>query len=144
MKFSKRYNYCVSIQGLRPLKATYVKMLQEGCPDLKAPSNAAFFSLFLDDAPLLSFVASHIPRFFVRPKRKKERKWRHCVAYIVTFAGLGGRNCDVRIKHLVTQPGNATKARLSHLATVDAVNKVSPKDSPSKTRKAGTFEGCRP
>ena len=27
------------------------------------PTNAAFFSLFLEDAPLLSFVASHIPRF---------------------------------------------------------------------------------
>ena len=30
-----------------------------------APTNAAFFSLFLEDALLLSFVASHIPRFFV-------------------------------------------------------------------------------
>ena len=31
-------------------------------------------SLFLEDAPLRSFVASHIPRFFVRPKKKKERE----------------------------------------------------------------------
>ena len=31
--------------------------------------------------PLRSFVASHIPRFFVCPKKKKEReKWRHHVA----------------------------------------------------------------
>ena len=35
------------------------------------------------------------------------------------------RNDDVRVKHLVTQPGNAPKARPSHLATADEVNKVS-------------------
>ena len=50
------------------------------------------------------------------------------------FAGLGGRNCDVRVKHLVMQPG--PKARLSHLTTVDS------EDSPSKTSKAGSFKGC--
>ena len=44
---------------------------------------------------------------------------------LVTFTGLGGRNCDIRVKHLVTQPGNAPKARLSHLTTADQVNKVS-------------------
>ena len=38
------------------------------------PTNEAFFSLFLDDALLLCFVASHIPRFFALPKKKKERK----------------------------------------------------------------------
>ena len=38
------------------------------------PTDAAFFSLFLKDALLLSFAASHIPRFFVRLKKKKERK----------------------------------------------------------------------
>ena len=27
--------------------------------------------------------------------------------------------------------------------TVDGVNKVSPKDSPSRTAKAGSFKGCR-
>ena len=43
-------------------------------------SRCSFISLFLEDAPLPSFVASHIPRFFVHPKKKKERKWRHCVA----------------------------------------------------------------
>ena len=37
----------------------------------------------------------------------------------------GSRNCDVRVKHLVTQPGNAPKARPSHLTTADAVKKVS-------------------
>ena len=30
------------------------------------PWNAAFFSLFFEDAPLLSFAASHIPRSFAR------------------------------------------------------------------------------
>ena len=41
----------------------------------------------------------------------------------------------------MTQPGNAPKARPSHLTTVGMVNKVSPKDLPSKTAKAGSFEG---
>ena len=91
-------------------------------------------------------TASHIPRFFVRPKKKKERKrkWRHRVAWIVTFAGLGVRNRDVRVKRLVTQPGNAPKARLSHLTTADTLNKVSLKDSHLNTAKDGSFEGCRP
>ena len=45
------------------------------------PTNAATFALFLVDAPLRSFVVSHIPRFTAHPKRrKKERKWRHHVA----------------------------------------------------------------
>ena len=44
---------------------------------------------------------------------------------IVTFAGLGGRNQDVRVKHLVMQPGNASHARPSHLTMADVVNKVS-------------------
>ena len=57
------------------LKANYITTLLEGCPNSKAPPNAAtnasFFSLFLEDAPLLSFVASHIPRFFVLSPEKK-------------------------------------------------------------------------
>ena len=40
---------------------------------------------------------------------KEERKREN-----FTFTGLGGRNRDVKVKHLVTQPGNAPKARLSH------------------------------
>ena len=35
-------------------------------------TNEAFFSLFL--RMLLSFVDSHIPRFFTRPKKKKEKE----------------------------------------------------------------------
>ena len=38
------------------------------------PTIGAFFSLFLEDAPLLSFMASHIPRFYACPKKKKERE----------------------------------------------------------------------
>ena len=57
------------------------------------------------------------------------------------FRGLGGRNHDVRI-NLVTQPGNASKARPSHLTTADALHKVSPKDSPSKATKVGSLERC--
>ena len=53
-------------------------------------------------------------------RRKKERKWRHRVAQVVIFA-----NRDLRVKHLVTQPGNAPKTRPSHLTTADEVNKVS-------------------
>ena len=66
-------NYCVSVQGLHPLeehfKANYVTISREGCPSLKAPLNAPSLFLFWDDALLRSFVASHIPRFFARPKR---------------------------------------------------------------------------
>ena len=69
-------NYgCIPIQRLHP------SVPRGGCPNSNAPSNAALFSLFLEDALLLSLAASHIPRFFVRPKKKKERKWRHRVAY---------------------------------------------------------------
>ena len=38
------------------------------------PTNAASFSLFFEDAPLPSLMASHIPRFFAHPKKKKERE----------------------------------------------------------------------
>ena len=60
-------------------------------------------------------------RFFAFPKKKKERD------KMVTWRGID--------RHFRGQ------ARLSHLTTVD---KVSPKDSPSKTAKARSFEGCRP
>ena len=44
---------------------------------VKAPPDAAhrcsFFSLILEDAPILSFVASYIPKFLTCPK-KEERK----------------------------------------------------------------------
>ena len=83
-------------------------MPRESCPKSKTPPNAVYFSLSLEDAPLLSFVASNIQRFFACPKKKKERE------------------------QMVT----------SH--DVDAVNKVSLKDSPSKIAKAGSFKGCRP
>ena len=52
---------------------------------------------------------------WARKRRKEERKWRHRVAYINPFAGLGGRNHDVRVKHLVMQPGNAPKTRVTRL-----------------------------
>ena len=111
------------------LKANYVTTPREGS------SKSSSFSLFLEDAPLLSFATSYIPRLLVHPKKKKERE---------KTVGLGGRNHDVTIKHLVTQPGNAPKTRPSHLTTADMVNKVSLKDSPSKTAKAESFRGGRP
>ena len=45
-----------------------------GCSNPKAPPDAAFFSLFLEDAPLRSVMVSHIPRFFTHPKNEKERE----------------------------------------------------------------------
>ena len=69
----------------------------------------------LEDAWLLSFVASHISRFFARPKKEEREK----------MAPSHGIDRDVRVKHLVMQPGNAPKARPSHLTTADVVNKVS-------------------
>ena len=73
---------CVSVQGLHPseehLKANYITRPHKGCPSSKAPPNAAhkcsFFSLFLEVALLLSLLASHVPRFFARPKKKNERE----------------------------------------------------------------------
>ena len=69
----------ISHFGLHPsedFKANYVTTLHEIHPNSKAPPDAAhkssFFSLFLKDEPLLSFMASHIPRFFACPKKKKE------------------------------------------------------------------------
>ena len=105
--FRSQASCCVSIQGLHPLIAAFEgqlcllrrmktvlirRLLQ------MQPTNAAFFSLFLEDAGLM---ASHIPRFFTRPKKKKERKWRG-------------------VDRLVMQSGSAPKARLSHLTTTDA------------------------
>ena len=53
---------------------------------------------------------------------------------------LGGRRI---IKKKSWRKGR-TSARPSHLTTADVLNKVSPKESPSKTAKARFFEGCRP
>ena len=70
--------FSVSIQALHPseehLKANYVTMPCKGCPNSKAPADAAhrssFFSLFFEDAPLLSFAASQ--------KGKKEKMATFC------------------------------------------------------------------
>ena len=82
VKSGLRDTCCVSVQGLHPseehFRANYVTMPCEGCPNLKARPDAAhrcsFFSQFLEDALLRSFVASHIPRFFARLKKKTERE----------------------------------------------------------------------
>ena len=83
------------------------------------PRNVAFFYLFLEDAPLHGDILD-VDHHFSGPGRL------------------------LRVKHLVTQPLNAQRARPSHLTTADEVYKVSTKDSPSKTAKAGYFEACRP
>ena len=58
------------------LRSNDVTMLREGCPNPNAPPNAAFFSLFLEDAPLLSFMAfmatsRGVDRHFHGPGRQK-------------------------------------------------------------------------
>ena len=40
----------------------------------KCSPQMLLLSLFLQDAKLRSFTASHIPRFFARPKKKRERE----------------------------------------------------------------------
>ena len=66
----QRYLLCLAFFG-EALKANYVTKPRQAFPNPKAPLHA---SLFLEDAPLWSFVASHIPRLFARPKKKKERE----------------------------------------------------------------------
>ena len=64
---------CGNIQGLHPwkwqrcVKAVPIRRLFQ-----LHLTNVALFSLFLEDA--VSFAASHIPRFFARAKKKKERR----------------------------------------------------------------------
>ena len=53
------------------LKASYFTTPCEGIP--RSPQ-MRHSSLFLEDSPLLSLVASRIPRFFECPKKKKERE----------------------------------------------------------------------
>ena len=84
------------------LKANYITTLPEGCSNLKAPPNAAFFSLFLEDAPLLTIVASHIPRFFACSKKNGDIAWR---------------------SSSLSQAWAAEIARPSHLTMVYVVNK---------------------
>ena len=104
-------------------------------------TNVAFFPLFFEDAPLLSFVVTY-PKILCTPKKEEREK-------MATSRGIDSNFCRPRqqkswhkCKHLMMQPGNAPKARPSYLTTADAVNKVSLKDSPSKTSKS--FKGCRP
>ena len=58
--------------------AYYVTMLHEGCPNSKAPPNAAFFSLFLEDTLREILCSLTYPKILCVPEkgeRKKERKW---------------------------------------------------------------------
>ena len=141
------HSCCVSIHGLHPLEANYAtrRLSQSEGSSKCSPQMRPSFLSFLR---MHSYNPSqpHISQYSLGTwkRRKKERKWRHRVAYIVSFTGLGGRNRDVRTKHLVMEPGSVPKARPSYLTRPDVVNKVSSKDSPSKTTKAGSFEGCRP
>ena len=133
--------YRVSIQGLYPLeehlKANYVTTPHKGC---RNPPNAALNLLF----PLFGgWTATFLcgltyPKIICAPEKEEGKRENGIIAWRRSslFRGLGGRNRDVRVKHLVTQPGNAPKARPSHLTTADAINQVSPlktaKASPSK------------
>ena len=106
------YYCCVSIQALHPSEAFEGKLCHNATRSLFQSED----SLFLEDAALRSFMASHVPRFFAGLKKTKEKE---------KMATLHCIDRDVRVKHLVTQPGNAPKARPSHLTAADEVNKVS-------------------
>ena len=120
---------CLS-SGLHPseehLKANYITTPCEVCLSLKLLQRLLLL-------PVSGGRTATIPRALTYPK----------ILCTFTFTGLGVRNGDVRVKHLVTQPGNAPKARPSHLTTADQVNEVSLKDSPSKTTEAESFRGRR-
>ena len=66
----------VCILRRQHLKATYITTIK-AVPIQRLlqmqPTISASFSLFLEDAPLLFFVASSTPRFFACPKKQKER-----------------------------------------------------------------------
>ena len=130
---------CVWIQGLRPseehLNINYVTTQREGCPNLEAPPNTPPFPCFWRMHHYYPWP--HISQDPLRAPPPKKRgngdiTWRR--------SSLS----QAWVAEIVTQPGNAPKLRPSHLTTADAVNKVSPKDSPSKSAKAESFEGCRP
>ena len=112
--------FCASVQGLHPseeqLKANYVTMPHK-VPNPKAPPDAA------DTFPSFWRMHRYYPSWphmsqdsLQCLKKKKEReKMATCVAQIVNFVGLGGRNRDVRVKHLVTQLGNAPNRPIHRL-----------------------------
>ena len=134
-----------AIQSQQSHNATQRPSQFEGsskCSPQMRPSFTSFWRMHCYCYPSRPLISQYSLRALKR--RKKQRKWQHHVVQIVTFSGLASRNRDERVKHLVTQPGSAPKTRPSHLTTADAVNKVSPKDSPSKAMKAGSFEGRRP
>ena len=109
---------CQTVAGSQFRSASF-RGASEVSPSLKAPPEAPSSPCFWR---LNHYDPSwpHISQDSLHAQTNK-RKWRHCV----TFAGLGSRNRDVRVKHLVTQPGNAPKAKLSHLTPADQVNEVS-------------------
>ena len=80
------------------------------------------------------------PKILCMPKKKKKES-RGVDSH---FRVPGWRKSWRKRKYLVTQPGNAPKARPSHLTMADVVNKVSPKDLPATSAKARSFKGCRP
>ena len=91
------------------LKVSYFTTPCKGFPNLKAPPNAPSFHSFWR-------MHSYYPsRPHIIPKKRERKK-------TATLRGVDrhfcNRNRNVRVKHLVTQPGNAQKARPSHLTTV--------------------------
>ena len=125
------------------LQANYVTTPCEGCSNRGLlqlqPTNAALFSLLLEDAPSCMYpLWFHISwdSLGTRKRRKRENgdiAW-HRSPLSQAWAS---ENRDVRVKHLVMQSGNSTRARPSHLRTVDAVSKVSSKDSPCRPQRLG-------
>ena len=92
------------------MKANYITMPREGYPNPNAAHKCSFFSLFLEDALLLSSVVSHIPRFFVRPKKKNERE------KMVTLREVHRYFCRTEVTICIFQ--NAFEKRQSILCSV--------------------------
>ena len=126
-------NGCVPIQGLHPLKANYVTTPREGCPKSRLLQTLLLFPVSGGcTATILGSLTYPkilwVPEKEDRKKRKKENGKER------------GR------EHLVRQPGNAPKARQSHLTTADASFKgLSFEDRKGRVlRRTQTWIGTQP
>ena len=126
------------------LKASYITTLHEGCLNSKAPPNAPhkcglLFPLFGGCTASILHVLTYPKILCVSKKEREKMATLRCV--YCHFRGPGRQ----KSWHKGKTTGDTTrKCSKGYLTTVDTVNKVSPKDSHSKTTKAGSFEGCRP
>ena len=82
-------------------------------------SRCFFFSLFLKDALLRSFVASHVPRFFACPKNKKEREKMATSRGVMRHSWWGKNSALCLIFSLPANPlSSSTATRTSQLIKI--------------------------